>query len=327
MDIKRLFKQAQFKCEKNKGLIFTLLSAGFTIAAVVSTAIQAPKAEKILVPSNKKITKLKEELNDNELVANKLINVNDHKKEIRKIQRQTVVSLAKVYILPFVFTTASLAFMGTGYKAMRDKEIALGAAYVTVENAFKSYRNKVKEKFGEEVEKDIFKDSNETTVKYEVVDPETGEIEEIEKIVNKANDGGAWEIWFDAASIHWSKNGRTNYETLMYMQKAANLDLKRYGYMFLYDVIQMLGIPEGCIPNDLLIASRVIGWIDDPYDSSRNNWISFGISDQAGEYNEIGKELFEGTERDVMLSFNPDGIILYDKNGGNESFVHHSRKN
>jgi len=320
MNFKGFMKQAQFKFEKNKGLIFTIVSGVLEIAAVVAMAKQAPKAEKILIPANKKINKLKEEINDTEKVLNKVVSVDEHKKEIRKIQGKTFLELCKVYSIPVILTTASLIFMGTGYKAMKDKEIALGATIVTLENAFKSYRSRVKEKYGEEVEHEIYRDIRKG--KKQVVDPDTGEISEVLEDTKRAHSGGAWELWFDAASNIWSKNGRTNYETLMERQKQANITLKMQGYIFLYDIFKLLDYPEGCINKDLLAASRIVGWIYDPYNPNRSSWVSFGISDELGNYNDIGKTLFDNEEKDVMLSFNCDGNIVLDGTS-KESFTYY----
>lgn len=319
--LKSIYNKGKFQFEKNKGLIFTLLSAGFEIGALVAMAKQAPKAEKILVPANKRIEELKKQNNDTEAVLNKRVNVEDNKKEIKKIERETFKGLVKTYALPVIFAGLSLTFMGTSYKVMRDKQIAIGAAYITVENAFKSYRNRVKDKFGEDVEKEIYNDIREVKQTRRTTNPKTGEIEEVEETVKRAYSSGGWEVLFDAASPEWSKNGRVNYETLLELQKQANIQLVTNGYIFLYDIIKLLRIPEGSINKDLLAASRVIGWIYDPYDPARSSWVSFGISDELGNYNEVGKSLFDCEERDVWLRFNPDGNILL----GDSNFAFHTK--
>jgi hypothetical protein len=324
MNFKGLVRKGQFQFNKHKGLIYTLVAAGLEIAAVVITAIQAPKAEKVLVPANKKITKLKEEMNDEEAIVNHQVYPEDNKKEIRKIQFSTIKNVAKIYAVPAIMTGLSLTFLGGSYKVMRNKELALGAAYFTLDSAFKSYRGRVQDKLGNDAENEIFRNIKEEKIKKLVENPQTGEIQEIEETIKKANGGGAWEILFDAASLIWSKDGRTNWETLMRLQEQANIRLKRDGYLFLYDVIEMLDIPKTCINQDLLIASRSIGWIYDPYDSSRSSWVSFGISDEAGHPNEVGLELFNCVEKDVWLSFNPDGNIQLDTKTG-KSFAQYAR--
>lgn len=303
----------------NKGLILTICAGVLEIGAIIATAKQAPKAEKILKPVNDRIEKLTNEMKDSELVDNHKVYPEDNKKEIKKLQRQTFLKLAKVYSVPVVLALASLTCLGTSYKFMKNRQIAIGAAYMTLENAFKGYRNRVKEAVGEEKEQEIFRDIKDTIIKKQVVD-ENGEVKEVEEIVRRAQSGGAWELWFDAGSLKWSNNGRTNYETLMNLQKEANITLKINHSLFLWDIIQMLDIPLTTIPKDLLIASRYVGWIYDPYDPDRSSWVSFGISDELGNYNEVGKELFLNNEKDVMLSFNCDGNITF---GDKKSFAYY----
>lgn len=323
MNIKGLLKQGQFKFDKNKGLIFTILSGAFEVAALVVMAKQAVKADKVLTPANKQIENLRKDLNNQEAIANKIIDPEIKKKEIKSIQKDTFIKLAKIYAAPVILAGLSLTFMGSSYKVMRDKQIALGAAYITLENAFKSYRDRVREQLGKDAENDIYRDMKEVERKTTRTNPKTGEEEELTEVIRRAQGGGAWDIFFDASSLAWEKNGRTNFETLMSLQKQANIQLRDHHYLFLYDVLMMLEIPEGCISKDMLIASKAVGWIYDPYDPERSSWVSFGISDEMGNANEVGKTLFNNEEKDCWLSFNPDGNILLDTCG--KSFVHYIR--
>lgn len=309
MNIKRMIKQGQFQFEKNKGLIFTVLAGAFEVAAIVAMAKQAPKAEKVLIPANKKIETLKNDMKDAEKVANNLVYPEDNKKEIRKIQTKTFVQLAKIYALPVIFTGLSLTFMGGSYKVMRDKEIALGAAYVTLDNAYKAYRNRVKEKFGEETENEIFRDIHEKKVTKRITNPETGEVTEIEETVKQANNGGAYELVFDAASRLFSRDGRTNYETLTDKERELTHILRMQGYLYLDTVIEILGIPKSTVDKDILKAARVVGWIDEPNKNGTPKKILLGVNDYYEHANECGQELFNREENTVILCPNVDGPI------------------
>lgn len=312
MNIKRIIKQGQFKFEKNKGLIFTVLAGAFEVAAIIAMAKQAPKAEKILIPANKKIEQLKVDNKDTEKIANRLVNVEDNKKEIRRIQTKTFIDLAKIYALPVIFTGASLAFMGGSYKVMRDKELALGAAYVALDNAYKAYRNRVKEEFGEDAEERLFKDIRNKKVKRQIEDPLTGEIKEVEETIKTTGGTGAYDIIFDAASILFSRNGRTNYETLTQKERELTNILRQQGYLFGDTIVEILGIPKSTLGYDTLRALRVIGYIDEPDEQGRPKKVLLGINDYNGHPNEIGQELFDGAENTVYLTPNFDGVIAID---------------
>lgn len=315
MNFKNVVNNCKLTVMRNKGLILTVSSAAFEIGALIAMAKQAPKAEKVLIPANKKIAKLREELNDTEAIANHRVYPEDNKREIRKIQLDTFKKLTKIYAIPVILAGASLATMGGSYKVMRDKELALGAAYVTIDNAFKAYRNRVKEAIGEEKENLIFRDVKKIPVKKTIVDENTGEVKEVEEVIEKATSGGGYEVAFDAASLLWSDNGRTNYETLAEVENKANMILKTEHVLFLYDVFQMLDLPKSIINKDILAASRCVGWIYDPYDPNRSSWVSFGIRTKDGHCLDTAKPLFDNIEKDIILSFNPDGNIITSKHG------------
>lgn len=306
---KAVIKATQFVI-KHKGLIMTVAAGLFEVGAVVTTAKQTIKAEKVLAPANEKITKIKSDMENTELILNNKVNIEESKKEIRKIQRDTFISLAKIYAVPSIMTMLSLTCIGGSYKVMRDKQIALAGAYMTLDKSFKAYRDRVKQRFGEDAEKDVYENAH-----YEhktQVNPETGEVEELDELVRKVGDGGTYNLVYDASCGTWSRNGRTNWNTLMTIQKQLNLDLERKGFVFLSDVIDALGMNLGTIDKDLLAASRVVGWVWDPFDSERKSVILLGISDEYNRPNEVGNDLFNNFEKDAILTLNPDGIIACD---------------
>lgn len=312
MNIRRLIKQGQFKFEQNKGLIFTILAGTFEVAAIIAMAKQAPKAEKILAPANKKIEVLKADMNDEEKVANHQVYVEDNKKAIRKIQTKTFIDLAKVYALPIIFTGLSLTFMGGSYKVMRDRELALGAAYVTLDNAYKAYRNRVKEKFGEEAENELFKDIREKKITRKVENPETGELEEIEETIKTAGGSGDLDIMFDATSLLFSKNGKVNYETLTQKERELTRILRTDGVLWADTVLDILGIPRYTLGEDVQKALRIMGWLDTPNPDGSPKKVLLGINDYNGHPTEVGNDLLNSYENSAWLTPNFDGIIIHD---------------
>ena len=85
-------------------------------------------------------------------------------------------------------------------------------------------------------------------------------------------------------------------------QNYWNDRLKRKGHVFLNEVRESLGldrVPEG----------QMVGWIYDPNDSERDNYIDFGIYDV---YSEANRRFANGLERSVLIDVNVDGTI-YDK--------------
>ena len=79
----------------------------------------------------------------------------DSKKDTAIIYTQTAVKLVKLYGPAVILGTLSITAMLTSNKILRKRNIALAAAYTTVDKAFKDYRGRVIERFGEELDKEL----------------------------------------------------------------------------------------------------------------------------------------------------------------------------
>lgn len=95
---------------------------------------------------------------------------------------------------------------------------------------------------------------------------------------------------FDARSSQWTKDRDYNLMFLRQIQAHYNDVLKARRFVFLWDVLDMLGLPE---PDDLRI--RRIGWM---WDDKRDNYIDFGMEND------------ETSDLIINLNFNVDGFII-----------------
>jgi hypothetical protein len=84
---------------------------------------------------------------------------------------------------------------------------------------------------------------------------------------------------------------------LLQQQNFANDKLKSQGYLFLNEVLDMLGIPR-------TKAGQAVGWI---YNGDGDGYIDFGIYDM---YHEANRKFVNGLEKSTWLNFNVDGDIL-----------------
>ena len=53
---------------------------------------------------------------------------------------------------------------------------------------------------------------------------------------------------------------------------------------------------------------NIVGWLYDLHNPNLNNHVSFGIYENMDDPNV--REFINGNERSIILSFNPDGVIL-----------------
>ena len=225
----------------------------------------------------------------------------DSKKDTAIIYTQTAVKLVKLYGPAVILGTLSITAMLTSNKILRKRNIALAAAYTTVDRAFKDYRGRVIERFGEELDRELKYNLKSKEIE-EVVTDENGEETVVKKTVKamNPNDISQYARFFDESCSSWNKSQFHNQMFLKQQQNYANDLLKAQGYLFLNDVYKMLGM-------DVAPYGQVVGWIYDEKNPVGDNFVDFGLYDLDDE----AKRLFvNGRERTVLLDFNVDGNIL-----------------
>ena len=225
----------------------------------------------------------------------------DSKKDTAIIYTQTAIKLVKLYGPAVILGTLSITAMLTSNKILRKRNIALAAAYTTVDKAFKDYRGRVVERFGEELDRELKYNLKSKEIE-EVVTDENGEETTVKKTVKamNPNDISEYARFFDESCKNWSKSQFHNQMFLKQQQNYANDLLKAQGYLFLNDVYKMLGM-------DVAPYGQVVGWIYDEKNPVGDNFVDFGLYD----LNDEAKRLFiNGQERTILLDFNVDGNIL-----------------
>ena len=225
----------------------------------------------------------------------------DGKKDITIVYTQTGVKLVKLYAPAVALGTISIAAMLGSNHILRKRNVALTAAYATIERSFKSYRNRVVDRFGKNLDEELLYNIKTKEVEETVVD-EDGKEKTTKKTVDiiDINDIEDYSRLFYEGNPGWDPDPRFTMMFLKEQQRYANKLLKKRGYLFLNEVYKMLGfsiIPEG----------QYIGWIYDEENPIGDNRVDFGLLDTE-DIDTI--RFFNGDERAVLLKFNHDGNIL-----------------
>jgi hypothetical protein len=186
---------------------------------------------------------------------------------------------------------------------LRKRNIALAAAYATVDQAFKEYKRRVSDRFGEDVEKEIR--YNLKAHEYEeTVLNDKGKEKQVKKttlVADPINNCSPYAKFFDAASKEWEKDADYNLFFLRSQEAYANDLLMSRGHLFLNEVYKQLGFPE-------TKAGQVVGWRYDPSRTDIDNFVSFGIYD----VRQANRNFVNGYEPVILLDFNVDGNIWND---------------
>lgn len=287
--------------DKNKPEI--MLAAGLigVIGATVLACRATLKAKDVVEEHNERLEEIQENLNEEE---KKELPV-EAKKDIRKVYLKTSLKLAKTYAPAIAVETAAFALLIKSNSVQRDRLAGLTAAYITVDQAFKKYRQAVIEELGEE--KDLeFK----TGLKKQKIDAIVEDEEGNEKLKKEEGlvlpDGryiSEYAKFFDESCPDWQKSPENNLHFLRLQQAAANEKLKIQGHLFLNEVYDMIGLPR-------TKAGAVVGWLypEDRYESLQlNGFVDFGIYDMWA--NAKRADFVNGYERNILLDFNVDGCI------------------
>ena len=292
--------------DKNKPEIMLGLGLLGVIGATVLACRATLKAKDIIEEHNERLEEIQEKsvgVVEGEEVIETL--PAETKKEIRKIYLKTSLKLAKVYAPTVAVETAAFALLIKSNSVQRDRLAGLTAAYITVDQAFKKYRQAVIDELGEEKDRE-FKTGLKKQKIEAIVEDEEGN-ENLKKEEGLVLPNGAYiseyAKFFDESCPDWTKSPENNKHFLMLQQAAANEKLKIQGHLFLNEVYDMLGIPR-------TKAGAVVGWLypADRYESLQlNGFVDFGIYDMWA--NAKRADFVNGYERSILLDFNVDGCI------------------
>ena len=224
----------------------------------------------------------------------------DSKKDLAIVYIQTGVKLIKLYGPSILLGSASLGCIFTSHKILRKRNMALAAAYATVDRGFKEDRSRVVERFGKELDRELKYNIRAKEIE-EVVVNEDGTQTSVENTVEAVDPNvySEYARFYDDGCLGWSKSSEDNLYFLKCQQNHANELLQAKGHLFLNEVYDMLGIPR-------TKAGQVVGWVYDKDNCTGDNFVDFGIYDL---YNERARAFVNGHERTILLDFNVDGNV------------------
>ena len=295
--ITRAFHTVGFQLKKHSPEILVVAGTIGVVASTVMACKATTKLSTILEKSKNDVETIHAYVEDNGFSEE--YTEEDNKKDLAIVYTKTGVELVKLYAPSVVLGVFSLTAILTSHKILRGRNVALAAAYATVDKGFKEYRERVVDRFGKELDRELKYNIKSEEIEEIVVD-ENGEEKVVKEIVDKATveDYSEFARVFDETCLGWTKDAEYNMMFLIQVQNNANKILQREGRLYLNDVYKMLGFRPSK-------AGQVVGWIYDK-NGEYNNYVDFGIFNIHSE----PKRLFiNGHERSIILDFNVDGNI------------------
>lgn len=292
MNVSEIISSVKHVASENSPKLY--LIGGFIAfgASLVLVGYESTKISSIIEEHKKKIDEVNDEIkkiedNDPEVAED---DYDEHyaKKDKFIITCQTSVEIVKNYIPAICAVTLATFFFLKSYGAWNKKYLAASALAASLSEAFYEYRKRVRDEFGEDVEKKLYFNTDE-----QVVTTFDGDKEVTETIEVVDADKSRFPIYakiFDESNPNWSKNPAANYLFLKGMEVRANDIFKRNGVLLLNDVYQILQF-------DITETGNEVGW----FRKHGDQFVDFGLKDPN---NERVKAFVDGYEPSVILNFN-----------------------
>ena len=301
--LSRSFHKIGFKFKKHSPEILAVTG----VVGIVTSAVMACKAT---TKVNDIVNEAKETVDKIHESVGKGIHTSDGeeyteevaKKDLTIVYAQTGLKFVKLYGSSVALGIASIACLLGSNHILRKRNLALAAALTNVATSFKEYRDRLVDRFGKDVDRElrfgikakeveetvVDKDGNETTVAktVEVVDPNTAH--------------SLYSIVFCEGNTGWTRNAELNKVFLIQQQNWANDKLKMNGVLTLNEVYDMVGAPRTAY-------GQIAGWVWTEDGTIGDNFVDFGLFDVN---NEKACDFINGREKSIILDFNCIGNIL-----------------
>lgn len=284
-----------FELKKHSPEIFIAVGVVGTVASAVMACKATTKLSDILEESKEQIDAIheapqKEELKDK-------YDEDMMRKDLALVYFQTGVKVAKLYAPAVILGTLSITSIVASNNILRKRNVALAAAYATVDKGFKEYRERVVERYGEQVDYELTHNIKTKEITETVVD-EKGKEKQVKKTVEVADPTVTNEYvkYFTRTNPYWDDTPDYVEMFLRAQQNYANDRLKIEKALTLNDVYDSLGFQK-------TKAGMVVGWVLDENNEDGDNFIEFHVH-KVYIPNEYGED-----ELAYAIDFNVDGNI------------------
>lgn len=275
--------------------ILTVAGIGVLVASGVVAAMRTEKIRPVVEDAEKRLENIR-----GEAEVNPDYTPAEQAMERTWVYADVTKGFLKVYGPAIALGLVGSAAVLYSHGVMKRRNAALIAAYGILERGYASYRDRVREVVGEEVEEYIYRGH-----RVEVEDGKGGTrvVKGVEPMKNghipPTNLVSEYAAWFDKTNPNWNFRPEHNLFFLRAQEKYANHLLQSRGHVFLNEVYDSLRLPRTS-------AGSVVGWVWNEGDG----YIDFGLPEQ-GSSEEADYYHFFDEESQFLLDFNVDGVIYH----------------
>lgn len=297
-DIPRKMSMGKLLLKKHSPEILMVVGGTLVVVSTVAACYQTLKAKDILEKADEDIKKIN--YGENVADGDDGFDANVARKERMKVYSHLSIDMVKLYGPCVAGELLGLGMMFGGHKILQNRNATLAAAYSSLLTNYNTYRARVRERIGEDEEIAIASGSS----RMDIVSESDGEKTRVKNAMVAHDDGSGHSEYariFDECCPNWNPSPSRNLVYLRSQQNFANDKLRAEGFVFLNDIYRMLGFPP-------TPAGQIVGWIWNPKDPNRDNYIDFGIYDKIYT-SQAARDFINAAEPSVWLDFNVDGVI------------------
>lgn len=302
--------KAGFQIKKHSPEILVVTGIVGAVASAVMACKATLKVNEVVSEAKENIDKIHVATEKGVTEAGQEYTLEDSKKDLTIEYTKTAVKMVKLYGPALLVGTLSITGILASNNILRKRNVALAAAYTTIDKSFRDYRNRVIERFGEKVDKELKYNIKEESVTKTVKDEETGKTKKVKesKFIVNPSDISGYARFFEkyttdedgntVVNPNWQSTNEYNLFFIKAQERYANDLLVSRKRVFLNEVYRMLGLPE-------TKAGQVVGWVYDPENGKGDNYIDFGLYKDNLSYSDF----VNGHDNAILLDFNVDGNI------------------
>ena len=268
------------------GIVAGILSATLLVCSTIK-AVEEYKEHKDNIETCKTIETVPDENGTDVAVTDE-----QRKKYIRNENLQYAWNLTKLYALPVIGGVVSVGAILAAHKIdknQKNEALALAteavAAASSIAASFAEYRKRVVDRYGAQVDYDIYMGRSEVEVITEEVDPKTGKKKQVKKTVVTYDpiDADIYKREFGPyTSNSWTKNPHRNFIAMTSWAKAINEQIACRGYGIVNDLYQHFGFDttvgpdqtEPFVPNSIgWVGPKILDLLPDEWDWKGRHYI------------------------------------------------------
>ena len=184
---KRTFSKVGFGLQKKSPEILVGIGIVGAVASAVLACKATTKAGAIVEESKNSLADIREANENGVTKAGESYSAEDRRKDLAIAYVQTGVKFAKLYAPAVMIGAVSIASILASHNIMKKRNVALAAAYAAVDKSFKDYRDRVIERFGDQVEKELRYNIKAQEIEETVTD-DKGKEKKVKQNVNVADE-------------------------------------------------------------------------------------------------------------------------------------------